>query len=113
ALEAYKLGVQLEPKYNCNYQVAVLYGQRGDSAMMINTFLDEAYANPNSLVMIQNQLSRFLNEDSEETFVSNLRKALLLRAQKNQDIFWNQFLDRKSTRLNSSHVKISYAAFCS
>src|SRR5690606_41827012 len=23
-----------------------------------------------------------------------------------------QFLDRKSTRLNSSHVKISYAVFC-
>src|SRR5690606_42048148 len=27
--------------------------------------------------------------------------------------FWNIFeLDRKSTRLNSSHVKISYAVFC-
>src|SRR5699024_12552989 len=24
----------------------------------------------------------------------------------------NQFLDRKSTRLNSSHVSISYAVFC-
>src|SRR5690606_40066120 len=27
-------------------------------------------------------------------------------------IFWAQQLDRKSTRLNSSHVKISYAVFC-
>src|SRR5437660_9209138 len=25
---------------------------------------------------------------------------------------WNLFLDRKSTRLNSSHVAISYAVFC-
>src|SRR5690606_40580962 len=25
---------------------------------------------------------------------------------------WKQRLDRKSTRLNSSHVKISYAVFC-
>src|SRR5690606_41753340 len=25
---------------------------------------------------------------------------------------WKETLDRKSTRLNSSHVKISYAAFC-
>src|SRR5690606_40627842 len=25
---------------------------------------------------------------------------------------WNQAADRKSTRLNSSHVKISYAVFC-
>src|SRR5690606_40716472 len=28
------------------------------------------------------------------------------------DIFWPNNLDRKSTRLNSSHVKISYAVFC-
>src|SRR5690606_40316929 len=26
--------------------------------------------------------------------------------------FADRFLDRKSTRLNSSHVKISYAVFC-
>src|SRR5690606_41647407 len=25
---------------------------------------------------------------------------------------WNRYADRKSTRLNSSHVKISYAVFC-
>src|SRR5690606_39342173 len=30
-----------------------------------------------------------------------------------QDVFaFNDYLDRKSTRLNSSHVKISYAVFC-
>src|SRR5690606_17793257 len=26
--------------------------------------------------------------------------------------YWPEFQDRKSTRLNSSHVKISYAVFC-
>src|SRR5690554_7386230 len=26
--------------------------------------------------------------------------------------FWNIQIDRKSTRLNSSHVRISYAVFC-
>src|SRR5690606_40132859 len=29
-----------------------------------------------------------------------------------QDFAWLNALDRKSTRLNSSHVKISYAVFC-
>src|SRR5690554_6970293 len=28
------------------------------------------------------------------------------------DLFGNVLLDRKSTRLNSSHVRISYAVFC-
>src|SRR2546430_7488021 len=27
-------------------------------------------------------------------------------------IVWNQLIDRKSTRLNSSHSQISYAVFC-
>src|SRR5699024_12883156 len=29
-----------------------------------------------------------------------------------EDGKWLEFLDRKSTRLNSSHVSISYAVFC-
>jgi tetratricopeptide (TPR) repeat protein len=54
ALNAYKLAKELEPKFNFNYNVALLYGQLGNSEMMISTFLDEAYANPNSMVMVQN-----------------------------------------------------------
>ena len=92
ALQAYKLGAQLNPKFNFNYQMALLYGQLGNSEMMISTFLDEAYANPQSLVMIQNQLSRFMTEDADVTFNDAMRKSLLIRAQKNQDVFWNQFL---------------------
>lgn len=92
ALEAYKLGIKLEPKFNFNYQMAVLYGQQGNTDQMIEMFLDEAFANPNSTIMIQNQLSRFMTEEAEESFNTSLRKALLVRAQKNQDVFWNQFL---------------------
>jgi len=92
ALQSYKLAVSIEPKMNFNYQMAVLYGQSGKTDLMIETFLDESFANPNSTVMIQNQLSRFMTEEAEETFNTSLRKSLLLRAQKNQDIFWNQFL---------------------
>lgn len=92
ALRAYQTAREIDSRYNFNYQMAVLYGQLGNHEMMINTFLDEAYANANSVIVIQSQLSRFMNEDAEEAFVSQLRKSLLLRAQKNQDVFWNQFL---------------------
>ncbi len=92
ALQSYKLAVSLEPRFNFNYQMAVLYGQQGNTEMMISTFLDESIANPNSLIMIQNQLSRFMIEDGESTFNEALRKSLLVRAQKDQDIFWNQYL---------------------
>lgn len=92
ALESYNLAIKLEPKFKFNYQMAVIYGQLGKMDLMIDTFLEEAYANQNNTIMIQNQLSRFMTEEAEETFNTALRKALLVRAQKNQDIFWNQFL---------------------
>jgi len=92
ALQAYKLGKELQPNFNFNYQVALIYGQQGNSEMMISTFLDEAQNNPQSLVMIQNQLARFMTEDADVNFNDALRKALLIRAQKSQDVFWNQFL---------------------
>ncbi|RZJ68500.1 MAG: tetratricopeptide repeat protein [Flavobacterium sp.] len=92
ALRAYKLAIQKEPKLNFNYQMAMLYGQSGNTDMMINTFLDEAYTNQNSNIVVQNQLSRFMSDEADTSFNENLRKALLVRAQKNQDIFWNQYL---------------------
>lgn len=92
ALKAYQKATTLEPKFNFDYQMAVIYGQQGKTDLMIEKFLEEAQKNPQSLIMIQNQLSRFMNEDAETTFNDSLRKALLIRTQKDQDIFWNQFL---------------------
>ncbi|MET0760263.1 MAG: tetratricopeptide repeat protein [Flavobacterium sp.] len=92
ALKAYQMAIDLEPKFNFNFQMALLYGQKGDTDMMIEKFLAESYDNPQNLIMIQNQLSRFMTEDGETSFNESLRKALLVRTQKNQDIFWNQYL---------------------
>jgi tetratricopeptide (TPR) repeat protein len=92
ALLAYKTGIEIEPRMNFNFQMAVLYGQKGNTDLMIETYLLESYQNPQNLPMIQNQLSRFMNEDADQNFNDNLRKALLLRAQKSQDLFWNEFL---------------------
>jgi tetratricopeptide (TPR) repeat protein len=92
ALLAYQTAVSLEPKFNFNFQMALLYGQKGETDKMIDMFLTEAYTNPQNLIMIQNQLSRFTTEETDESFNDALKKALLVRIQKNQDIFWNEFL---------------------
>ncbi|MEN9929157.1 MAG: hypothetical protein RLZZ231_1078 [Bacteroidota bacterium] len=92
ALQAYKLALELEPKFNFNFQMALLYGQKGDTDMMIEMFLTESEKNPPNQVMIQNQLSRFMIEDGDATFNELLKKALLVRIQKTQDIFWNDYL---------------------
>ena len=92
ALKSYQTATELQPNYNFNYQIALLYGQLGNTEMMITTFLDEAFANPQNSIAIQNQLSRFMAEEGDENFNETLRKALITRAQKNQDIFWNEYL---------------------
>jgi tetratricopeptide (TPR) repeat protein len=92
ALLAYKTAVEKDPKMSFNFQMAVLYGQQGNTNLMIDTFLDEAYQNQQNLPLIQNQLSRFMTEQEDVSFNDTLKKALLVRAQKTQDIFWNDFL---------------------
>ena len=92
ALQAYQLAIELDPKLNFNFQMALLYGQKGDSDKMIEKFLEESYANPQNLFAIQNQFSRFMTENSDVNFNNALKKALLIRTQQNQDIFWNQYL---------------------
>ena len=92
ALQAYQLAIQLDPRLNFNFQMALLYGQKGDSDKMIEKFLEESYANPQNLFAIQNQFSRFMTENSDVNFNTALKKALLIRTQQNQDIFWNQYL---------------------
>ena len=92
ALRAYETAIAIDPKYSFNYQMAILYGQKGNTDMMIEKFLLESYTNKQNLIPIQNQLSRFILEDNNQAFNESLRKALVLQTQKSQDIFWNQYL---------------------
>lgn len=91
-LKAYQTAIEKVPTFNFNYQIALLYGQLGNINMMISTFLNEAYVNPQNSIMIQNQLARFMVEEGDENFNETLRKELIIRVQKNQDVFWNQYL---------------------
>jgi tetratricopeptide (TPR) repeat protein len=92
ALKSYQTASAVEPQFNFNYQNGLLYGQLGNTEMMISTFLDESYATPQNSIMIQNQLSRFMSDDSDGNFSEMLRKGLILRVQKSQDLFWNRYL---------------------
>ena len=92
ALKSYQTAIELQPSLKFNYQMGLLYGQLGNIEMMITSFLDEAYASPQNTVLIQNQFVRFMVDDGDANFNELLRKALILRTQKNQDVFWNHYL---------------------
>ena len=76
ALLAYKTALEKEPKMSFNFQMATLYGQQGNTDLMIDTFLHESFQNPQNLPLIQNQLSRFMTEDMGASFNDSLKKAL-------------------------------------
>lgn len=92
AIKAYDTATAINKSMNFDYQLALIQGQLGNTDLMIEKLLSYAYNNQQSLPLVQNQLGRFMNEESSETFNASLRKALLVNTQKNQDIFWNQFL---------------------
>ncbi|QYJ69198.1 tetratricopeptide repeat protein [Flavobacterium litorale] len=92
ALQAYEKAMSINENMNFDYQMALLQGQLGNMELMIDNLLNYAYKNQQNLPIVQNQLSRFMNEESPETFNNALRKTLLIKTQKTQDIFWNHFL---------------------
>jgi len=92
ALLAYKTALETDSKLSFNFQMAMLFGQQGNTDLMIETYLLESFQNPQNLPVIQNQLALFMIDNGDVSFNDTLKKALLLRTQKTQDIFWNDFL---------------------
>lgn len=93
AVKAYQTGMQVQPNYNFNFQIGMLYGQLGKTDLMIDMLLTESYQNPQNANLIQTQLSRFMNGETDNTaFKDAMRKALILKTQKDQDVFWNHYL---------------------
>lgn len=93
ALKAYQTAMQIQPNFNFNFQIGMLYGQLGKTDLMIDLLLTESYNNQQNANLIQTQLSRFMNGETDNTaFKDAMRKALILRTQKDQDVFWNHYL---------------------
>jgi tetratricopeptide (TPR) repeat protein len=92
ALKAYELGQKFNPNLNFDYQMALLQGQMGNVELMIDKLFDYAFAKPEFVPTVQSFLSRFLLENTNESFPAYVKKTLLVRTQKTPDIFWNQFL---------------------
>ncbi len=92
ALEAYDVATKRDERFNFDFQKARIYGQLGNMELMIEYFLDYSYKNQGVTLSVQNQFTRFMDEDASENFTPLLRKALLVRVQKTQDIYWNEYL---------------------
>ena len=92
AYNTYEIGQKNNSSMNFDYQMALLQGQMGNLDVMVVKLLDYSYSNVNATLNVQNQLVLFMQDDAENVSVNSLKKELLIRTQKTQDIYWNQFL---------------------
>jgi tetratricopeptide (TPR) repeat protein len=92
AIQTYELASSINTDFNFDYPIALLYGQVGNFSKMIENILNYAESNATAVSNVQNLLAFYMNDDVEKNFSNQLRKTLLQRLQKNQDILWVQFL---------------------
>ena len=94
ALKAYQTAMQVQPNYNFNFQIGMLYGQLGKTDQMIDLLLTESYNNPQNANLIQTQLSRFMNGETDNTaFKDAMRKALILKNAKRSGCILESLLE--------------------
>tara|TARA_R110001583_G_scaffold160872_1_gene312763 strand:+ start:37774 stop:39549 length:1776 start_codon:yes stop_codon:yes gene_type:complete len=92
ALLAYKKAMELNPEVNYNFQIAYIYGEKGEVENMFNTYLDLISSNPNYVPTAKNHIGKFISEDPENEYNISLKRLLIKRVQNNPQNSWNDFL---------------------
>ena len=92
AISAYTKAMALKPELNYDFQLARIYGEKGEIEKMYQSYLRLIYEGKTSRANVLRNLDDFITEDPSNENNSKLRKTLLLNAQRNPDILWNELL---------------------
>lgn len=92
AITAYTTAMQVKPELNYDFQLARIYGERGEIEKMYQSYLRLIYEGKTSRGNVLRNLDDFISEDPSNPNNIALRKTLLLNAQKQPDVIWNELL---------------------
>ncbi|WP_372794772.1 tetratricopeptide repeat protein [Lutibacter sp.] len=92
ALLAYKKAMELNSSVNYSFQIAFIYGEKGEIENMFNTYLDLVSSSENYVSPVKNYIGQFISEDSENEHNVSLKRLLLKRLQSNPQNSWNELL---------------------
>ena len=92
ALKAYQKAMVLNPAANYNFQIARIYGEKGDVEKMFDTYLNLIEGNERFEPSVKNYLGQFVTDDSENENNAKLKRLLLIRNQNNPTNAWNRLL---------------------
>lgn len=92
AVAAYERGMELNPEFNFNLQLAQLYGEQGKIEKMFTRYVEFAESNPVALSNIKRAMNDFISEDGTNENNILLRKIVLKKLQQGPSLLWNQLL---------------------
>ncbi|HEY9169731.1 MAG TPA: tetratricopeptide repeat protein [Lutibacter sp.] len=92
ALLAYKKAMIVNPNADYNFQIALIYSEKGEIENMFNTYLDLIEKNENYKPITKSYIGKFITDDAESESNLLLRKLLLKRSQNNPENSWNELL---------------------
>lgn len=92
ALQSYKVAMEQNLNANYTFQIAQIYGEKGDIQNMFDTYLNAIEKEERHLKTVQRYVGKYITDDSENEYNILFKKSVLKRLQTNQKNTWNQLL---------------------
>lgn len=92
AVQAYRLGMQESPEMKFDLPLARIYGEQGKLEEMFTSYLDLMEKEPELSYNMVREFDRYILEDADNPANAVLRKLLVQRIQKKQDVMYNEML---------------------
>ncbi len=92
AIKAYTRGMELNPQMDLNFQLARIYGEKGDIEKMYQSYLTLLEEGGTSQAVVLKNIGDFISSDPDNINNLTFKKVLLRNAQQNPDLLWNQLL---------------------
>ena len=92
AIEAYSKAMRLHENASYEFQIAQIYGEKGEFEKMFDSYIQLIDKDENYLGGVQRYISRYINEDA--TYSNNIafKKAILKKSVSNPKNAWNELL---------------------
>jgi tetratricopeptide (TPR) repeat protein len=92
AIVVYEKVMRQNPNVNYNFQIAQIYGEKGDYLKMFEYYLELVDKNDSYLSLVQRYASKYITDDSENETNILFRKTLLRKSVNNPKNEWNILL---------------------
>lgn len=98
AIKAYQKTMAINKGANFNFQIAQIYGEKGDYQKMFSSYINLVDRNPNYIGTVKRFVSRYISEDPSDNNNVLFKRTLLKKSISNPKDIWNELLSWLFTR---------------